>query len=122
MENNRFHIQGMSCASCASSIEKAISSVPGVSECTVNFGAEQASIKYNPQKTDLKHIQDAVDAAGYQAYPLEEEKMSIREDDKEKAVRKAEERDLTRKLVLGSVISIILIFGSYLSLSVMQQF
>ena len=105
-------LKGMSCASCASSIEKAISSVPGVKECIVNFGAEQASIKYNSQKTDLRHIQDAVDAVGYQAYPLEEQEMMIGEDDREKAVRKAEERNLIRKLALGSLISIILIFGS----------
>ena len=104
-------IRGMSCASCSSTIEQAISSVPGVRECTVSFGAEQATVKYNPQKTNLKQIQDAVDAAGYQAYPLEEQEMMVGEDDKEKAVRKAEERNLIRKLVVGSIISIILIVG-----------
>ncbi|MDJ0697545.1 cation transporter, partial [Mastigocoleus sp. MO_188.B34] len=104
-------IRGMSCASCSSTIEKAINSVPGVRECTVSFGAQQATVKYNPQKTDIKQIQDAVDAAGYQAYPLEEQEMMVGEDDKEKAVRKAEERNLIRKLVVGSIISIILIVG-----------
>ncbi|MEO0969174.1 MAG: heavy metal translocating P-type ATPase, partial [Cyanobacteria bacterium J06639_18] len=104
-------IRGMSCASCSSTIEQAINSVPGVRECTVSFGAEQATVKYNPQKTNLKQIQDAVDAAGYQAYPLEEQEMMVGEDDKEKAVRKAEERNLIRKLVVGSIISIVLIVG-----------
>ena len=112
MDNLTLKIKGMSCASCTSTVEKAINSVPGVSECNVSFGAEQATVKYNPQKTDFKQIQDAVDAAGYQAYPLEEQEMMTGEDDEEKAVRKAQEEDLIRKLVVGSVISIILFVGS----------
>ncbi|RUS92773.1 hypothetical protein DSM106972_098230 [Dulcicalothrix desertica PCC 7102] len=38
MENTTLKLRGMSCASCARSIEEAISSVNGVSECIVNFG------------------------------------------------------------------------------------
>ena len=47
----------MSCASCASSIEEAISNVAGVAECNVNFGAEQAAIEYNPRQTDADRRQ-----------------------------------------------------------------
>ena len=36
-------LKGMSCASCTSTVEKAINSVPGVSECNVSFGAQQAT-------------------------------------------------------------------------------
>ncbi|KST65134.1 heavy metal translocating P-type ATPase [Mastigocoleus testarum] len=111
MDTLTLKIKGMSCASCTSAIEQAVSSLSGVRECTVNFSAEQATVKYNPQKTDIKQIQDAVDAAGYQAYPLEEQEMMVGEGDKEKAVRKAEERNLIRKLIIGSIISIILIVG-----------
>jgi|GEM_PF-3243235 len=45
MENTTLKLRGMSCASCASSIEDAINSVPGVDECIVNFGSEQATVK-----------------------------------------------------------------------------
>ncbi|KST64529.1 heavy metal translocating P-type ATPase [Mastigocoleus testarum] len=109
MNTSRLKLKGMSCASCASSIEKIISSLPGVKECAVNFGAQQATVKYNSQKIELKQIQSAVDAAGFKAYPLNKEGMTIGEDDKEKAVRKAQERDLILKLVVGSIISIILV-------------
>jgi len=47
-----------------SNIEDAIRSVPGVDACSVNFGAEQATVTYDPNKTDVAAIQDAVDAAG----------------------------------------------------------
>ncbi len=53
-------LRGMSCASCASKVEKAISNVPGVESCNVNFGAQLATINYNPATTSLENIQNAV--------------------------------------------------------------
>ena len=112
MDTATLKLRGMSCASCASSIEDAIRSVPGVSECNVNFGAEQATIQYDPQKTNIEKIQEAVEATGYSSYSLQEQEMITGEDDAEKAARKAEERDLLIKVVVGGVISVILIIGS----------
>lgn len=112
MDNLTLKLRGMSCASCASSIEEAISSVPGVNECNVNFGAEQATVKYDSKKTNLEQIQDAVDAAGYSAYSLHEQELLTGEDDTDKANRMAQQRQLKLKVVVGAVISAILIFGS----------
>lgn len=53
MDNLTLKLRGVSCAS-ANSIEDAIRLVPGVSECSVNFGAEQAIITYAPRRTDLE--------------------------------------------------------------------
>lgn len=66
MENAILKLRGMSCASCATNIEEAIRSVPGVEVCSIDFRAEQAAVTYNPGKTDVATIQEAVDAAGYQ--------------------------------------------------------
>ncbi|MBD2773354.1 heavy metal translocating P-type ATPase [Iningainema tapete] len=112
MEKTTLKLHGMSCASCANSVEKAIRSVPGVNECQVNFGAEQATVKYDPKETDLKAIQDAVDAAGYSAYPLQERDIMTGEDDAEKQVRLKETRNLLRKLVAGGILSAVLVIGS----------
>jgi P-type Cu+ transporter len=54
MDNATLKLRGMSCASCAKNVEDAIRSVPGVQECNVNFGAEQATIKYDSRTTDLR--------------------------------------------------------------------
>jgi P-type Cu+ transporter len=110
MDHLTLKLRGMSCASCASSIEQAIKSVPGVIECNVNFGMEQASIQYDSQKTNLATIQEAVDAAGYQALPLPE--MAAEEDDAEQANRKSESQILQRKLWTAGIISLILFAGS----------
>ncbi|WP_017655386.1 heavy metal translocating P-type ATPase [Fortiea contorta] len=112
MENTTLKLRGMSCASCASSIEDAINSVTGVDECIVNFGAEQATVKYDPRRTDLEAIQEAVDAAGYSAYPLQEQNLMAGEDDAEKKHRLRESRDLMRKVTVGGIISTVLVIGS----------
>ena len=111
-EKINLKLRGMSCASCANSIEEAISNVPGVESCNVNFGAEQAAIKYNPQQTSVQAIQDAVQKAGYSAYSLQKSAMITKEDDVEKAARKVESQELKLKIIVGGIISFVLIFGS----------
>ena len=115
MDHLTLKLGGMSCASCASSIEQAIKSVAGVIECNVNFGMEQASIQYDSKKTSLETIQEAVDAAGYKAWQLQE--MAAGEDDTEQASRKSESQILQRKLYVAGTISIILLAGSLPSMT-----
>ncbi|MBE9141486.1 copper-translocating P-type ATPase [Nodosilinea sp. LEGE 07088] len=111
MENQLFKLRGMSCAACASNIESAIQSVPGVAACTVNFGAEQAAVTYDPHRTNLTKIQAAVDEAGYGAQPMNDDPLAA-EDDAERREREAENRQLTRKAVFSLVIGGILMVGS----------
>lgn len=111
MENTTLKLRGMSCASCANNIEDAIRSVPGVEACSVNFGAEQASVTYDSGKTDVAAIQDAVDAAGYAALPMQDDVLAP-EDDAERQERQAENQKLTRRVWVSGVISAILVIGS----------
>jgi P-type Cu+ transporter len=76
MENTSLKLRGMSCASCANNIEEAIRSVPGVESCSVNFGAEQATVSYDPNETDVAAIQEAVDEAGYAALPMQDDVLA----------------------------------------------
>ena len=112
MDTATLKLRGMSCAACANSIEDAIRSVSGVSACNVNFGVEQASVTYDPQKTDLNTIQDAVEAAGYSAQAIQEQDLLAGGDDAERQMRQAESRNLQRKVWTGSIISAILVVGS----------
>ncbi|OYD95767.1 copper-translocating P-type ATPase [Nostoc sp. 'Peltigera membranacea cyanobiont' 210A] len=112
MDTLSLKLRGMSCASCANNIEEAIRSVPGVSDCNVNFGVEQATIQYDRKRTNLETIQAAIDAAGYSSYPLQEQEMITGEDDAEKNAREAELRILTRKIVVGAILSTLLLLGS----------
>lgn len=112
IENINLKLRGMSCASCASSVEKAIRAVPGVFECNVNFGSEQATVKYNSRITNIKDIQNAIKEAGYSSYSLQKLEMAEEQEDIEQAARKAESRDLKLKIIVGGIISLLLIFGS----------
>ena len=59
-------IGGMSCATCASTNEEAIESVPGVIDASVNFAADEATVEYNPVDTEIDAIYDAIEDAGYE--------------------------------------------------------
>ncbi|MEM9274911.1 MAG: heavy metal translocating P-type ATPase [Cyanobacteria bacterium P01_F01_bin.143] len=112
LEQVNLKLQGMSCAACANSIEKAIRTVSGVTECNVNFGVEQAAVTYDPDQTNIGDIQEAVAKAGYSAYALQEQEIFAIADEQEQATRQAQSQDLLRKITFGSIISLILIIGS----------
>lgn len=57
-------IDGMSCASCAGRVEKALLAVPGVEAATVNLASETAHVKI-AATTAADRLVDAVIAAGY---------------------------------------------------------
>ncbi|EGQ9233974.1 copper-translocating P-type ATPase [Vibrio alginolyticus] len=65
-------IQGMTCASCVSSVEKALTNVEGVEKAQVNL-AEQSALVFASQDSDdlLNAIVESVKQAGYQAEILQ---------------------------------------------------
>jgi P-type Cu+ transporter len=58
-------VTGMSCASCANRVEKALSKIAGVSEANVNFATEKATVAYDPGSASLDELLEAVEGAGY---------------------------------------------------------
>ena len=58
-------ILGMTCASCASRVERALTQVPGVIEPQVNLATERATVTCVPGQTDRAALVAAVRAAGY---------------------------------------------------------
>ena len=59
-------ISGMTCATCASTIEKALRNLPGVVAAQVNFGSEVAEVEYDSSYVKLDDLEKAVRDAGYQ--------------------------------------------------------
>lgn len=58
-------ISGMSCAACATRIEKALSRVPGVKDTHVNFAAETATVDYSPDMVSSREILEKIKETGY---------------------------------------------------------
>ncbi|PKR59616.1 heavy metal translocating P-type ATPase [Thalassospira lohafexi] len=62
-----YDIDGMTCANCAGRVEKALAALPGVTEATVNFALEQASITALPGQMSDDIAIRSVEGAGYHA-------------------------------------------------------
>ncbi len=57
----------MMCGHCQASVTKAISSVGGVSAVKVNLADKQATVTYDPKKTNIVAIKVVIVDAGYKA-------------------------------------------------------
>lgn len=67
MESKTFDIEGMSCASCAQTIEKAVNQLSGVQQAIVNLATEKLVVSYDDHQVTSAEIIKAVMDAGYQA-------------------------------------------------------
>ncbi|EKE3391900.1 copper-translocating P-type ATPase [Enterococcus faecalis] len=67
MESKTFDIEGMSCASCAQTIEKAVNQLSGVQQAIVNLATEKLVVSYDDHQVTSAKIIKAVTDAGYQA-------------------------------------------------------
>ena len=59
------HITGMTCTTCAVTVEKGLAETPGIEKANVNAASEKAYITYNPEQVNLKEIKDTVTGLGY---------------------------------------------------------
>src|SRR5574343_303969 len=66
-------VEGMTCASCVTRVEKALRKVPGVSSATVNLATEKATIQAL-STVPVSALKAAIEKAGYAAKDLQDEK------------------------------------------------
>ncbi len=110
MKTITLRLKGMSCAACATAIDQALHAVPGVTQASVNFGAELATVDYDPQQSNLDQLQQAVAAAGYTALPLED--FTVDAGQTEIVDRQSDLRRLQRKVQVGGLLSVLIVLGS----------
>ena len=58
-------VTGMTCATCASTIEKSLLNLEGVNKAEVNLAREIASVEYDSNKLKINDLDNAVKDAGY---------------------------------------------------------
>ena len=61
----RLPIDGMTCAACATRLEKALCLVTGIKSANVNFALEQAEVTIDPDKVSPADVTAAADRAGF---------------------------------------------------------
>src|SRR5690606_30885831 len=92
-------IDGMTCASCVGRVEKALSSVPGVSEAAVNLATERAVVR---GVADAATLLAAVEKTGYDARVLDRSAQAASDSaEKKDAEREALRRDLLLAIALA---------------------
>jgi Cu+-exporting ATPase len=68
-------VEGMTCATCAGRVEKALCALPGV-QATVNLSSEHADIEFDPTQVEPVALAHAVEQAGYEV-PHETRELAI---------------------------------------------
>ncbi|MEX2725412.1 MAG: heavy metal translocating P-type ATPase [Candidatus Freyarchaeota archaeon] len=65
MRKEKIPIQGMHCATCAGTIEKALYELEGVSKADVSLGSESATVVFDENKVTLSSIHNQITRSGY---------------------------------------------------------
>ncbi len=101
---------GVTCPTCAVNIETALSSLPGVDDVRVNFGADRITARYDPKQISPEKIQEIIENTGYKVR-LRSQPGTQDTEDRESAERSAERRDLTRRLIVGAILTAPVVFA-----------
>ena len=64
-EKAHIHITGMTCTTCAATIQKGLTETPGVEQANVSFASEKATVDYDPSKVSLTKLKDKISKIGY---------------------------------------------------------
>ena len=106
-KQKEYIIEGMSCASCAMTIENAVSKIPGVDKASVNLATEIMTVEANDSVTP-EDIAKVVDGVGYGARPRGK---SVEEELEEKNEKKeAHLREMKRNLIISAIFTVPLLF------------
>lgn len=128
-------IEGMTCASCVSRVEGALSKLPGVKEVSVNLATEGARVVMDRsafgEESPEALIEDAIERAGYAlASPIRSTRTKVaaherpvgpsrdeNQEDARELAREKEMRELRRKAFVSIAIGVLMMALMYLPLS-----
>jgi Cu+-exporting ATPase len=91
-------VTGMTCANCASTVERSLTRLDGVVSANASFASERVSVEYLPGVTGLSAIRQAVRDSGYDVVLAGEGEAA---EDVERAAREAQIRDQSLKFWVG---------------------
>jgi len=97
-------VEGMTCAACQATVQRALSRAPGVTNATVNLMTNEATVLYDPAGTDPAQLVSAINETGYVSHMPAAESSAAAEDE---AREQAQAREYS-VLLTKSVVSVIL--------------
>ncbi|MFQ6242694.1 heavy metal translocating P-type ATPase [Sinorhizobium meliloti] len=96
-----FGIEGMTCASCVSRVEKALRTVPGVTDASANLATEKATVRF-VSGVDVAALEAAVRNAGYDVRSTKASSATAEPEDR----RELETRKLKRLVILSALLTL----------------
>ncbi|NWO01468.1 MAG: copper-translocating P-type ATPase [Idiomarinaceae bacterium] len=109
----RLSVEGMSCGSCASRVDKALNGLDGVEDASVNLASDSAEVTYS-EKLSVDDLVQAVKTAGYDAHEVIDRDKQMREQREQQA---KEMRTLKGQLWLSTLLTLpvfILAMGNHM--------
>ncbi|HET6866357.1 MAG TPA: heavy metal translocating P-type ATPase [Solirubrobacteraceae bacterium] len=107
LEHLEISITGMTCASCASRIERELNQLDGAT-AAVNYATEIASVQLDPAAVSREQVIDVVEAAGYEvALPTSEEPAADN-----RGAESDEAARLRLRLMVSALLSVPVLFTS----------
>lgn len=87
-----FPVTGMTCTSCAVSVESMLKSAEGVKDAGVNFANSTAFAEYDNEKVDPKKLQSAIQSIGYNLIIESEDPFAEQEKQQQEDYKKIKRR------------------------------
>ena len=116
----KLEIEGMHCAGCVSSVEKALNGLVGVETAEVNLPLKHGKVLYDPDRIEPGLIENAVRQAGFNPRRmLEQESIEQSLDSDQKALMETEKR--FRKALIFSLPLLVLAMGPMLGLTLQEN-
>lgn len=100
-------VDGMHCAACSATVERAVNKLEGVDFCSVNLTGANALISYDENEVSVEQMITAIKNAGFKAYLPEEETKT---EAANKA--KAQEKHAKLRLIISVVFAVPLFYVS----------
>jgi len=105
-----YPVTGMSCASCAISVETIAAAVPGVQQANVNYAMQALDVYFNPQQTDQVQIQKAIQQVGFDLIVADDNAFDQQEQQQQIALSQLRKQTLGAVLLTVSVVLIDMFF------------
>jgi Cu2+-exporting ATPase len=108
-------VEGMTCAACVQTVERALRNADGVTDASVNLATKTATVTFDPSKTAPETIREAVNKTGYTMLaPVESPARLLMPTPEKHESDRARERHIRRDMLLAGVFSLpVFIMGMY---------
>lgn len=104
LQERALRVDGMDCASCVASVERAARKIPGVRDIRVNLARGRAVVEFDAAKTDETTVAAAITAGGYPTQPESPLQTAGAAESARLARQAQESREWLRRAAVGAIL------------------